>query len=357
VVGSLDCPAVTAVFPAPPFNTIGPLNLYGLSIAIGVLLAVLWARKRYENRGYDPDIISNAALWVIPAGLIGTRIYHVVTDYNRLYCGAPNCEKSLFPDALYIWEGGLGIPGGIAAGFLVGWWYARRQKLDVRLLMDVAAPAIPLAQAIGRWGNYFNQELFGRPTKLPWALEVDSVSPEGLPLRPSQYSAETTFHPTFLYESLWNLGGVGVILLLESKLRLKRGKLFPAYVTWYFLGRMWVESLRIDTAARVFGDVRWNFLLAAVMVALGLLWFFWGGPIRDEDEPYDPNDPRLRPAEDADGDDSTADDATSDDASAESSDDVVAESGPGSEGPGAEVAGGEREKSQSAVALDPDESS
>ena len=349
-MSSLDCAAVIAVFPAPPFDTLGPLNLYGLSIAIGVLLAVLWARKRYENRGYDPDIISNAALWVIPAGLIGTRIYHVITDYNRLYCG--ECPKSVFPDAFYIWEGGLGIPGGIAAGFLVGWWYARRHKLDVRLLMDVAAPTIPLAQAIGRWGNYFNQELFGRPTSLPWALEVDELSPEGVPLRPLQYQDETTFHPTFLYESLWNLGGVGLILLLESKLRLKRGKLFPAYVTWYFLGRMWVESLRIDTAARVFGDVRWNFLLSVVMVGFGLLWFFWGGPLRGEDEVYDPNDPRLAPDHDGEGDDEGDDDE-----SAEPADDGVAEARPGDERPRSEVSGGERDEGESSVAVDPDEGS
>ncbi len=274
--------------PSPSNNTLelGPLavNYYGLMIALGVLAAVWLARRRLEQMGDDPDIITDLALWAVPAGLIGTRIYHVITDYNRLYCGEPECSGSLWPDAFMIWKGGLGIPGGIAGGFIVGIWYARRKHLSIPRLMDAAAPAIPLAQAIGRWGNWFNQELFGRPTDLPWKLEITNQNAlADVYSRRPDYEGETFFHPTFLYESLWNLGAVAVLILMGRRLRLRQGKLFPAYITLYFLGRMWVEELRIDTAAEV-GGLRWNFALSIIMVVVGVVWFFWGGARADDEE-------------------------------------------------------------------------
>lgn len=260
--------------PSPSVNSlqIGPLSihLYGVMIALGVLAAVWLARRRYQARGGNPDDISDIALWAVPAGLVGARVYHVLTDYQKTYCGPPTCAKSVFWDAFKVWDGGLGIPGAILGGAIVGIWYCRRHHIDILRTMDVAAPAIPLAQALGRWGNYFNQELFGRPTSLPWGLEIDPLH------RPARYINSPTFHPTFLYESLWNLGVVGVLLWVDSKARLKPGKLFPAYIGLYFLGRMWVEEMRSDGAAMI-GDFRFNFLLSLAMIVISAVWFWWGG--------------------------------------------------------------------------------
>jgi prolipoprotein diacylglyceryl transferase len=322
---------VLATIPPPPFSelSIGPLHIrmYGLLIAAGVLVAVWWARHRLAKRGGDPDFITDLALWAVPAGLIGARIYHLITDYDRLYCGAPQCAKSLWPDGFKIWDGGLGIPGGILAGFGVGIWYCWWKKADIRLMMDVAAPVLPIAQAIGRWGNYFNQELFGRATTLPWALRVD---PQFIP---AGYRLTTTFHPTFLYESLWNIAVVLMLLLMERMDTLKKGKLFPAYVTLYFTGRMWVESLRIDTAAKVDG-VRWNLLLSFIMIGVGLIWFFWGGPTRAPGEPYSTRPFRFE---------------------GEGGEDRVGEPGPEVEGPGSEVADAEADEAQTRVGIEPQE--
>ena len=251
--------------------SLGPLtiNVYGLMIALGVLAAVWLGRRRLAAAGHDPEFISDLALWVVPAGLIGTRMYHVATDWERLY------SDGRWPDAFKIWNGGLGIPGGILAGVVVGVWYIKRRGVDLPMMMDVCAPCVPLAQAIGRFGNYFNQELFGRPTTLPRALEI--TKPGQLAEAQAKYPGATTFHPTFLYESLWNVGLVLVLLAIGRRNVWRRGKLLPAYVAGYFLGRMWVEELRIDTAARVFGDLRWNFVLSVAMVVIGLIWLSWGG--------------------------------------------------------------------------------
>jgi prolipoprotein diacylglyceryl transferase len=313
---------VLASIPAPPFNAIGPFRLYGLLIALGVLAAVWLGQRRFAARGGDPEEISNLALITVPAGLVGARLYHVITDYQRLYCGPPKCEKSLWPDALQLWNGGLGIPGAIIGGFLAGYLYARAKKWDIPTLMDVAAPCLPLAQAIGRWGNYFNQELFGRPTDLPWGLQVD---PPFRPLDASgapKFGNAETFHPTFLYESLWNIGVVVVLLAVDRRRRLRDGKLFPLYVGLYFLGRMWVEELRVDEAAQV-GSLRWNFVLSIVMVVLATIWFLWGGVLRpDGGLRPEPIGPRDAPG-------------------SEAGENSVAEEGPDLEGPGAEVASAE----------------
>ena len=259
-----------ASIPSPSFQqiTIGPLHfrIYGLMIALGVVAAVWIAQRRLAERGGNPEQISDLALWAVPAGLIGARLYHVITDWNRLYS-----DGRWWPDAFKIWNGGLGIPGGIIAGFGVGVWYVKRRHWNVAVFMDVAAPALPIAQAVGRLGNYFNQELFGRPTTLPWGLEIDPAH------RPPQYAQYATFQPTFLYEALWNIGLCLVLLAIDSRRKLRSGKLFPLYVGGYFLGRMWVEELRSDTAARV-GGIRWNFLFSILMVLLSLVWFLWRGP-------------------------------------------------------------------------------
>lgn len=261
-----SAPMLAALFgsiPSPSSSQIelGPLRLtaYGLMIAIGVVASVEIARRRHAARGGDPEDISQLGLWGVLAGMVGARLYHVATDYDRF--------QGNWGDAVKIWEGGLGIPGGLVAGVAAGLLVARRRGMTAPYALDIVAPAIPVAQAIGRWGNWFNQELFGGPSNLPWALRIDAQH------RPVGYETQETYHPTFLYESLWNLALAGFIIAVErrSKGRLRPGSLFAIYVAGYGIGRFWVESLRIDPAREVFG-VRFNLLLAAVVAGLALLW-------------------------------------------------------------------------------------
>jgi prolipoprotein diacylglyceryl transferase len=229
--------------PSPSTNgiSLGPLRLhmYGFLIVAGVFAAVWLADRRWRARGGEAGTFSAIALWAVPGGLVGARLYHVATDYE-LYTHHPF-------DALKIWQGGLGIWGGIAGGVLVGWFYIRRHDLDFPAILDTVAPALPLAQAIGRWGNYFNQELFGRPTTLPWGLKIDAAN------RPLAYAHSATFQPTFLYESLWDLAVVGLVLLVEKRVRLRKGYLFAVYVALYTFGRFFTEYLRIDFAHKILG--------------------------------------------------------------------------------------------------------
>ena len=262
--GAVPLPAVLAALPSPPDNaiSIGPLELraYGLFIAIGAIVAVGIARRRWVASGGDGDAVGEVAVWAIPAGFVGARLYHVITDWHR-FEDAPL-------DAFKVWEGGLGIPGAILLGALVGVAVARRNGYDVPLLMDAAAPAIPVAQAIGRLGNWFNQELFGRPTDLPWGLEIDRSR------RPDGYESVETFHPTFLYEALWNLALAAFLILLGRRKVLRPGQLFVLYVGGYGVGRLWVEALRIDTATRLAG-VRVNIWVSGITIVGAVLWFLW----------------------------------------------------------------------------------
>ena len=248
-----------AAIPAPPGNSIniGPLELraYGLMIAIGVLVAVSFAGRRWQARGGKAEDISAIAIWAVPAGLIGARAYHVATD--------PELFKGQWLHVFFIWEGGLGIPGGILAGVLGGALVAHRRHLPVARLLDVVAPAIPLAQAIGRLGNWFNQELFGRPTSLPWGLHVD------LAHRPVGFERFTTFQPTFAYEALWNLTLIVALLAIERRWHRPPGRLFALYLGGYALGRLWVEALRSDYANTILGlrVNTWTSLLAIAGVA------------------------------------------------------------------------------------------
>jgi prolipoprotein diacylglyceryl transferase len=253
---------VLASIPSPSDNAIslGPLDLraYGLAIAAGVLASVAIAQRRWARRGGDPADISAIAVWAVLAGLVGARAYHVATDWRRF--------EGRWSHAFAIWEGGLGIPGGLLAGVVVGVLVARQRGLPVPRLLDVVAPAIPVAQAIGRLGNWFNQELFGRPTDLPWGLEID---PEH---RPSRYATETTFHPTFLYEALWNLALAGLLVMYERwRPGGRPGRLFALYVGGYALGRLWVEALRVDPATEVLG-VRVNIWTSVFAFACAAAW-------------------------------------------------------------------------------------
>ena len=258
---------VIGAIPSPSGNSvsIGPLELraYGLMIALGAFVAVVWSQKRLAARGGDPEDISTIAMWAVPAGLIGSRLYHVATDWRSF--------RGRWEDVPAVWQGGLGIPGGLMAGVLVGTLVARRRGLTMAAAMDVMVPTIPLAQAIGRFGNWFNQEVFGRPTDLPWALEIDAAH------RPAQYAASPTFHPTFLYEGLWNVVLAVVLVRVE-----RRGVLRPGYVTglWvcgYGLGRLWVETLRSDAASLVAG-VRINVWIALAAIVIGGL-VAWRGRV------------------------------------------------------------------------------
>ena len=269
--------ALLASLPSPSTNTLGPLPIraYGVMIALGVVAAVWLSRKRWAARGGDPEDVVTIALWAVPAGLIGARLYHVATDW-----------KTYFPDdplgALAIWKGGLGIPGGVALGTIVGVVIARRLGIRPGPIFDAVAPALPLAQAIGRFGNWFNQELFGSPTDLPWGLQIDLAN------RPFGYEQFATFHPTFLYEALWNLSLVGVLLLLDQRRILRPGRLFAVYVGGYFLGRLWVEALRIDTASTI-GPFRINTWMSLVGIGAAVAFLLIGGLRRrpdDSDAPY-----------------------------------------------------------------------
>jgi prolipoprotein diacylglyceryl transferase len=253
---------ILASIPSPSDNAIkiGGLELraYGLAIALGVIAAVWISRRRWAARGGDPDDISRIALWAVLAGLIGARLYHVITDHDRF--------EGRWLHAFAVWEGGLGIPGGLIAGVGVGAYVAHRRGLPVAQLLDVVAPALPVAQAIGRLGNWFNQELFGRPTDLPWGLEIDAAH------RPAGYLNVATFHPTFLYEALWNLALAGGLVLWERHHPNSRpGRLFAYYVAGYAVGRAWVEALRIDPATRLFG-VRWNIWMSLIAFAGAVGW-------------------------------------------------------------------------------------
>jgi prolipoprotein diacylglyceryl transferase len=237
--------AVFGSIPSPSSNAIeiGPLrlNAYGLMIALGVLAAVWLAGRRLEARGAGTrEDIAAIALWAVPAGVIGARLYHVITDWHR-FDDAPL-------DAFKIWEGGLGIPGGMALGVAVGVWVGHRRGVPLDAGLAAVVPALPLAQAIGRWGNWWNQELFGRPTDLPWALEV---SPEKA--IEAGYPPGTTFHPTFLYESLWNLGLCGVLIWIDKRFSPRGWQLLAMYVMGYSFGRFWIERLRIDEATEIGG--------------------------------------------------------------------------------------------------------
>jgi len=248
--------------PAHGVIHIGPLQLhaYGLMLALGVLAAAKVAEGRWAHRGNDAADIGAIAVPVVVAGVIGARVYHLFTGYDWSTGGLIGTVQ--------IWRGGLSIWGAVLGGLLALVFVARRRHLDLVALMDAIAPAVLIGQDIGRFGNYFNQELFGRPTTLPWGLEIDLVH------RPAGYSKYATFHPTFLYESLWCLLVFGIIVFAERRVGLRKGQAFAMYVCLYTLGRTEFEALRIDKATRVFG-IRFNLLLSAALCIGGAVWFVW----------------------------------------------------------------------------------
>ena len=270
-----------AAIPSPSTGvlSLGPLSLhlYGLMIAAGVVASVWFSGKRLERAGTGTrEQMNSVAVWAVVAGVIGARLYWIITDSSSPWRHPDRWVK--------IWEGGLGIPGGLILGISVGVVMAKRRGIGMANALTACAPAIPLAQAIGRWGNWWNQELYGKATTLPWGLRIDDAHlPGGGPT--VLFPSGTLFHPTFLYESLWNLALVGVLLLIERKVRLRPGRLMAVYVLGYSIGRFWVEGLRIDPANQG-GGMRLN-QWTAIVFGVGAALFLVidqrrGGPVAAE---------------------------------------------------------------------------
>lgn len=237
-----------ASIPSPPADfssfSLGPLTIhaYALCILAGIVLALWMTSVRWKKRGLPEEAVWDIAIWAIPFGIIGGRLYHVFSSPDA-YFGV-NGDLSLIPQ---IWRGGLGIWGAVALGAIGAWIGCRRAGVKLSTFADVGAPGLLLAQAVGRWGNWFNQELFGAPTEVAWGLQIDADNPNF----PDGTAPGTLFHPTFLYESLWCLAGVALLLALDKRFRLRGGRLFWLYAAYYTLGRVWIETLRIDDAEMI----------------------------------------------------------------------------------------------------------
>jgi prolipoprotein diacylglyceryl transferase len=240
-----------------------PIRAYALCIIAGIAVAMVVSNRRWRARGGTADSLETVVVLAIPFGIIGARIYHVITDYE-LYFG-PGRDPV---DALKIWNGGLGIWGAVALGALGAYLVARRRRIAFPALLDTLAPGLVIAQAIGRLGNWFNSELFGRPTTLPWGLEIAPA------YRPVGYEQFATFHPTFLYELLWDLGVAAVLIWADRRFRLGHGKVFALYVVLYTAGRFWIEALRIDQVNEI-GGFRLNNYTSAIVFVVALLWLLW----------------------------------------------------------------------------------
>ena len=256
---------------------LGPLPLrgYALCIILGIIAAIWIGERRWVARGGKPGEVSDLAVWAVPFGLVGGRLYHVITDY-QLYFGGDNNPIT----ALYIWRGGLGVWGAIAMGALGVVIGARRKGIKLLSVLDAMAPGVLVAQAIGRWGNWFNQELFGRPTDLPWGLEID------LAHRPVGYLDTQTFHPTFLYEFFWCLAAFFFVIWADRRFRLGHGRVLALYVMAYTLGRGWIEMLRIDDVQlqNVLG-LRLNVWTSIILFTAAAIYFVVAGrrhPGREE---------------------------------------------------------------------------
>ncbi len=252
-----------------------PIRGYALAIILGILVAVWIGERRWIARGGTAGEIADLAVWAVPFGIVGARLYHVFTDPAN-YFGA---SGSLW-NILYVWRGGLGVWGGVAMGAVGVILAARLRGIRLLPVLDAMIPGVLIGQAIGRWGNWFNQELFGKPTDLPWGLEI---SPDN---RPLEFITQTTFHPTFLYESLWNLAAFFLVVWVDRRWRLGHGRVIALYVMAYTAGRGWIETLRIDAVQ--FSDVaglRFNVWTSIVLFVLAAAWFAYSArrwPVREE---------------------------------------------------------------------------
>ena len=250
--------------PSPATNGfhVGPafIHVYGLMYVVGITLAILITQRRWKAAGGEPGLVGDVALWAVPAGIIGGRIYFDLTTPKYI----PHHWYGVFA----VWDGGLGIWGGIALGALVGVWRVRRHGANVGVFADCVAPALLVAQAVGRIGNYFNKELFGGPTTLPWGLQIPVA------YRPPGYAAYSTFHPTFLYELIWDLALAALLVWLGHHRSIKPPGLFALYVTGYSAFRIFEESLRVDPSEHFLG-LRFNMYVAIILTIAGAVWFWY----------------------------------------------------------------------------------
>ncbi|MFF5493012.1 prolipoprotein diacylglyceryl transferase [Streptomyces aquilus] len=250
-----------AYIPSPSHGVyhLGPIPLrgYAFCIIIGVFVAVWLGNKRWIARGGRAGTVADIAVWAVPFGLIGGRLYHVITDYELYFS-----EGRDWVDSFKIWEGGLGIWGAIALGAVGAWIGCRRRGIPLPAYADAIAPGIALAQAIGRWGNWFNQELYGRETDLPWALKITSSTDGRVP---------GLYHPTFLYESLWCIGVALLVIWADRRFKLGHGRAFALYVAAYCVGRFWIEYLRVDDAHHILG-LRLNNWTALIVFLLAVVY-------------------------------------------------------------------------------------
>ena len=257
-----------AALPSPPVSwasfQVGPLTIhtYALCILAGIVAAILITQRRLKVRGIAPGFVVDAALWAVPLGIVAARIYHVLTHTGDYFAPGDNLWN-----VFAIWDGGNALYGSMLGGALGIWIATRRAGVRFLAFADAMAPGMLVAQAIGRLGNYFNQELFGLPTTLPWGLQVAPTDPHIPPGTPPG----TLFHPLFLYEIVWNLIGVAIILLLERRFALQWGRAIAVYLIWYGLGRSWLEAIRIDPTSDAFLGIPANDWASFAAVAIGLV--------------------------------------------------------------------------------------
>ena len=277
--------AVVASIPSPGNGTLdlGPvtIHMYGLMLLLAIVACIALTGYRWTRMGGDWDLVLRVAVWGVAAGVVGARLYHDVTSWSEV----PDPKwRGIFA----VWEGGLGVWGGILLGCIAGAIVVHRSGASVLAFMDAAAPGLLLAQGIGRLGNWWNQELFGKPTDLPWALEID---PEHRPLK---YFADPTFHPTFLYELVCDFAGVALLLLLSRRYRFRPPALFALYVSYYCFGRFFEELLRVDPAHEL-GPLRLNAWVSVVVFVVSTAFFVWWQFLRPRRErrEHDPNRPRV----------------------------------------------------------------
>ncbi|MGZ8180153.1 prolipoprotein diacylglyceryl transferase [Williamsia sp. SKLECPSW1] len=311
-------PTVLAYIPSPPQGVwyLGdfPLRAYALCIIVGIIVAVWWGSRRWVARGGREGEVLDVAIWAVPFGLIGGRLYHLATDWRTYFGDGPKTPI----DALKIWDGGLGIWGAVLLGAVGAWIGTRRSGISLPAFGDAIGPPILLAQAIGRLGNYFNQELYGAHTTLPWGLKIyervdanGNVGP-GLIDGHSTGTVVDTVQPTFLYELVWDVLVVVALIALDRRFRIGHGRLFAGYVAGYCFGRFFIELLREDTATHVFG-VRINVFTAAIVFLCALAYVVLAPKGREHpdevhrpghepahpDEPGPQDDPELADETDA----------------------------------------------------------
>ncbi|MET4921518.1 prolipoprotein diacylglyceryl transferase [Streptomyces sp. PSRA5] len=321
-----------AYIPSPSSGVVhlGPLPLrgYAFCIILGVFVAVWYGNKRWIARGGKAGTVADISVWAVPFGLVGGRLYHVITDYQLYFSDGKD-----WVDAFKIWEGGLGIWGAIAFGAVGAWIGCRRRGIPLPAYADAIAPAIVLAQAIGRWGNWFNQELYGKPTDLPWAVKIsEGVNREA-----------GTYHPTFLYESLWCVGVALLVVWADRRFKLGHGRAFALYVAAYCVGRAWIEYLRVDEAHHVLG-LRLNVWTAIIVFVLAVVYIVVSARTRPgREEIVEPDRETLtksgKSKDGADGDDKDkdkdkaekSDDTKSAGADAEAEPDATVDAGGGSD--------------------------